>query len=343
MTPPRRRGRRIPPKGTGQRPAQMPPAAPGSGMASATSGMGAGSGTDPSLGADPAAGATSTDAARRTRAQNRAAKRAASGVRPKAVRGGRVTGRQSRGYNPALLGLAIAAVLVVAAVFLLGNPFGGASPSPSAGTSATPVASRSMANCPTSAPSGLAAGETRTVTIETSKGNILIYVAADLAPVAAANFVALATCGFYDGVVFHRVVPDFVIQAGDGQYGWIGALDTTQVGQGGPGYQFADEPVIGEYTRGTVAMANSGANTNGSQFFICTADLTSRLPKDYTIFGHVTSGMDVVDQIVSAPRNDQDYPDDPVAMDRVTVAAGAAPSASPSAAPATSPGASAMP
>jgi cyclophilin family peptidyl-prolyl cis-trans isomerase len=166
------------------------------------------------------------------------------------------------------------------------------------------------------------------VTISTPKGDIVIEVDAALAPVAAANFVALADCGFLDGVVFHRVVPDFVIQGGDGQYGWTGALDEASVGQGGPGYAFPDEPVVGDYTRGTVAMANSGANTNGSQFFICVKDL-SDLPKSYTIFGHVTAGMDVVDQIVAAPRNAQDFPDDPVPMTTVTVAPAPSPAASP--------------
>ena len=86
------------------------------------------------------------------------------------------------------------------------------------------------------------------------------------------------------------------------------------MGTGGPGYKFEDEPVKGDYVRGALAMANSGPNTNGSQFFICTDDLTGRLPKNYTLFGQVTKGMDVVDKIVSAPRNARDLPDDPVAM-----------------------------
>jgi len=222
-------------------------------------------------------------------------------------------------------------------VFLVGNPFGGATPSGSPGGSATPLPTRALTGCPTSAPSGLAAGEQRTVTIQTPKGDIVLDVEANLAPVAAANFVALATCGYYDGVIFHRVVPGFVIQGGDGQYGWIGALDRSKVGQGGPGYLFNDEPVNGDYTRGTVAMANSGVNTNGSQFFICTADLAS-LPKSYTIFGHVTSGMDVVDKIVAAPKDANDLPDDPVVMTHVTVStvptSSAAPTGSAPASPA---------
>jgi cyclophilin family peptidyl-prolyl cis-trans isomerase len=318
-----RRGRRVPPK-HGARP--IPP-------------YGSSAGPAPGAGAE-AEGAGMTEAMRRaTRSQNRAAKRAAAGVRPKAVRG-RVSGRQSRGYSPAVLGLAIAAVVVVAAVFLLGNPLGGgssASPSPSVSStdgSPTPAATRALTGCPAQAPAGLPAGEKHDVTISTPKGDIVIEVDASLAPVAAANFIALATCRYFDGVIFHRVIPGFVIQGGDGQYGWTGALDTAKVGQGGPGYEFNDEPVIGEYTRGTVAMANSGANTNGSQFFICQADLTGSLGKNYVIFGHVTSGMDVVDQIINAPRNAQDLPDDPVPMTSVTVAP------APSAAPSTSPAAS---
>jgi len=265
-------------------------------------------------------------------------------VQAKRVRG-KISGRPNRGYNPAVLGLAIAAVVVGAAVFIIGNPFGGsagASASPGDSTtsegSATPAATRLLSGCPTQAPAGLPAGDSRTVTIATPKGNIVIVVEARLAPVAAANFVALASCGYYDGVVFHRVIPGFVIQAGDGEFAWSGALDKAKAGQGGPGYAFDDEPVVGDYTRGTVAMANSGPNTNGSQFFIVVADQGSNLAKNYVIFGHVTSGMDVVDQIVAAPRDANDFPDDPVAMTTVTVGPGPSPSASPTGSvPGTSP------
>jgi peptidyl-prolyl cis-trans isomerase B (cyclophilin B) len=322
MSSSRRPGRRVPPK-HGAR--SFPPLPSGAGPAA-----------DPSI-------APPTEPARVTRSQNRAAKRAASGVDTRRVRG-RVSGRRSRGYNPAVLGLAIAAVIVVAAVFLVGNPFGsaGASPSPvgseTAAGSATPAPTRVLTDCPTAAPAGLATGESRTVTISTPKGDIVIVVEANLAPVAAANFVALASCGYYNGVIFHRVVPGFVIQGGDGQYAWSGDLQATSAGQGGPGYEFNDEPIVGDYTRGTVAMANSGANTNGSQFFIVVADQSGSLPKSYTIFGHVTSGMDVVDQIVNAPRDANDFPDDPVAMTSVTVAPGPTPTGSPAASvPGTSP------
>lgn len=155
--------------------------------------------------------------------------------------------------------------------------------------------------------------------ITTDLGDIEVDLYTESAPKAAQNFVDLARKGFYDDVIFHRVIPGFVIQAGDGQYGKKSSLDTSRVGTGGPGYKFADEPVKGDYLRGTLAMANAGPNTNGSQFFVCTADLTGKLPKNYTLFGLVTRGMDVVDQIVAAPRNSRDLPNEPVAMTKVTI------------------------
>ncbi len=155
--------------------------------------------------------------------------------------------------------------------------------------------------------------------IATELGEIEVDLFTESAPKAAANFAKLAKDGFYDDVVFHRVIPGFVIQAGDGQFGKKATLNPNRVGTGGPGYTFEDEPVRGDYVRGALAMANAGPNTNGSQFFICTADLTGRLPKNYTLFGQVTRGLDVVDQIVDAPRNARDLPHDPVAMVSVTV------------------------
>ncbi|NOX28776.1 MAG: peptidylprolyl isomerase [Actinobacteria bacterium] len=121
------------------------------------------------------------------------------------------------------------------------------------------------------------------VTISTSKGTIAMALDPKLAPATVNNFVNLARDGFYDGLTFHRVVPDFVAQAGCPEGS----------GMGNPGYKFADEPVIGEYTLGAIAMANSGPNSNGSQFFICIDDCTSKLTKAYNLFGYVTSGMDV--------------------------------------------------
>jgi cyclophilin family peptidyl-prolyl cis-trans isomerase len=277
-----------------------------------------------------------------TRAQNRAAKRAASGVRPKAVRGGRVSGRQSRGYNPVILALAIAAVLVGAVVLLINNPFGGApSPSASGGATQGAVASHGDGTCPTSQPASLAAGQVKTVTIETSKGTIEMRIDGSLAPIATGNFVALGACHFYDGIVFHRLVPGFVIQGGDPQ----------GTGGGGPGYTIKDDPLNGTYHRGTIAMARTGQpDSQGSQFFIVLSDdanaaLTnpSNAPYPYAIMGEVTSGMDVVDVIAAMPNSGDGSGNqalDPVVMTSVTVADAATPSASPAstnAAPSASP------
>ena len=156
-------------------------------------------------------------------------------------------------------------------------------------------------------------------TIHTELGDIELDLFDSAAPKATQNFVDLARKGFYDEVIFHRVIPGFVIQAGDGQHGKKSSLNAGRVGTGGPGYQFEDEKVQGEYVRGSLAMANAGPNTNGSQFFICTDDLTGRLPKNYTLFGQVTKGLDVVDQIVAAPRDGRDLPKDPVAMTSVEI------------------------
>jgi cyclophilin family peptidyl-prolyl cis-trans isomerase len=155
------------------------------------------------------------------------------------------------------------------------------------------------------------------VIIATEAGDIEADIFVQGAPKAAANFVKLAKEGFYDDVIFHRVIPGFMIQGGDGQFGKKATLNTGRVGSGGPGYKFDDEPFTGSYLRGTLAMANAGPNTNGSQFFIMHADYP--LPKSYTIFGQVTKGLDVVDQIASAPRNSRDLPDAPVAMTSVSI------------------------
>ena len=155
--------------------------------------------------------------------------------------------------------------------------------------------------------------------IATELGTIEADLFTDGAPKAAGNFVKLAKQGYYDDVIFHRVIPGFVAQAGDGEHGKKASLNAGRVGTGGPGYKFEDEPVKGDYVRGALAMANAGPNTNGSQFFICHQDLTGKLPKNYTLFGQVTKGMDVVDRIVNAPRNSRDLPDEPVAITGVTI------------------------
>jgi cyclophilin family peptidyl-prolyl cis-trans isomerase len=158
-------------------------------------------------------------------------------------------------------------------------------------------------------------------TIVTDKGAIEIEMYTKSAPKATANFIELARKGFYDGVIFHRLVPGFVIQGGDGEYGHIDRLDRGRLGTGGPGYKFADEPFEGDYERGAVAMANAGPNTNGSQFFVCLADLSGgRLPKKYTLFGRVTDGMNVVDGIAAGKRDGRDQPAEPTAMKSVTIA-----------------------
>ncbi|MGZ6269960.1 MAG: peptidylprolyl isomerase [Candidatus Limnocylindrales bacterium] len=156
-------------------------------------------------------------------------------------------------------------------------------------------------------------------TITTTKGDIELELFTADAPKAAGNFVKLARQGFYDGVIFHRVVPGFVVQGGDGQYGKAEKLDVGRVGTGGPGYTFEDEPFPGDYQRGTLAMANAGRNTNGSQFFICLVDLAGRLPKDYTIFGQVSRGLDVVDAIAAGKTGQNDRPAEPVTMTSVTI------------------------
>ena len=131
--------------------------------------------------------------------------------------------------------------------------------------------------------------KTYTATLKSEKGDVVIALSADKTPVTVNNFVALARKGFYNNTVFHRVISGFMIQGGDPKGD----------GTGGPGYRFDDEPFTGDYTRGTVAMANAGPDTNGSQFFILHKDYD--LPKDYVIFGKVTEGLDVVDAIADSP------------------------------------------
>ena len=177
-------------------------------------------------------------------------------------------------------------------------------PAPSIGAASSGAAGV----CPTSQPAPLQAGEKRAVTIDTPKGAIELEIDADLSPIAAGNFVALAECGYYDGVVFHRVVPGFVIQGGDGA----------------PlGYTIKDEPVTTKYERGTVAMARTGQpDSVDSQFFIVLDDgaassLAGPGYNNYQIVGKVSSGMEVVDAIAAAA--DAENPTHPVVMTKVTV------------------------
>ena len=148
-----------------------------------------------------------------------------------------------------------------------------------------------------------------TATIHTNHGAVEVEFFDEDAPKTVDNFAKLARDGFYDGVVIHRVIPDFMIQGGD----------PTGTGAGGPGYQFEDEINERKVVRGALAMANAGPGTNGSQFFIVTAGACPWLDGKHTVFGRVTEGMDVVDRISELPRDHRDRPRQDVVMDRVTV------------------------
>jgi cyclophilin family peptidyl-prolyl cis-trans isomerase len=192
--------------------------------------------------------------------------------------------------------------------------------------------------CPTAAPTesqvnGILAGAGAAL-VTTNKGTFTIQLYGKEAPIAAANFVALARCGFYEGITFHRVIAGFVIQAGDPQTKENRGVFNS-VGSGGPGYQFAIEPPaegLG-YDKYAVAMANAAQpDTNGSQFFIDLADLNGPLPRDYTIFGKVVDGTAVVDTIGQVPTNGtpanapQNVPLDPVIIQSIATQPGPSPS-----------------
>ncbi|HET7678039.1 MAG TPA: peptidylprolyl isomerase [Candidatus Limnocylindrales bacterium] len=215
----------------------------------------------------------------------------------------------SRWPRPALPVRALACALLVAGCL------GGAVPSAPPRPAVTPLAR------PPSAP----AGSGLTATIRTRLGDIVLELYDGSAPVATANFVSLARAGWYDGVAFHRLVPGFVIQGGDGVHARAAAFDAQRAGRGGPGYTIPDEPVVGEYGRGIVAMARTPApDSAGSQFFIVLDD-AARGPlessRTYVIFGRVSSGMEVVDAIAAMPNSGQPANQalDPVAMDAVTI------------------------
>lgn len=156
------------------------------------------------------------------------------------------------------------------------------------------------------------AAKTYTATLTTTEGPIVISLNAKQTPITVNNFVSLAKSKFYANTIFHRVMKGFMIQGGD----------PMGTGTGGPGYKFDDEPFTGEYDRGAVAMANSGPNTNGSQFFIMHESVA--LPKNYVIFGKVTSGMDTVDKIATSPvktsmSGEKSDPVNPVKITEVTI------------------------
>jgi peptidyl-prolyl cis-trans isomerase B (cyclophilin B) len=146
-------------------------------------------------------------------------------------------------------------------------------------------------------------------TMETNRGTIELDLFDDDAPVTVENFLKLAREGYYDGVIFHRVIEDFMIQGGD----------PTGTGSGGPGYTFEDEANDHPVARGALAMANAGPNTNGSQFFIVTAEACPWLDGKHTVFGRVTAGMDVVDEISRVDKDARDRPRDDVRIESIRV------------------------
>jgi len=204
-----------------------------------------------------------------------------------------------------------------------------------ADSTATPTPA---AACPTEAPTSVSAQATledvQRATLQIGgavQGEMVMELYATEAPIATASFVALARCGFYDGITFHRVIPGFVIQAGDpGTRDNQG--DFQGLGAGGPGYEFEIEPPADglRYDPYTVAMAND-SRTNGSQFFIGLADLDQQLRAVgvYTIFGKVIEGTDVVDAIAQVPVSGTDLPLTPVIIESITISSGSGPQPSP--------------
>lgn len=230
--------------------------------------------------------------------------------------------------TPWLVAIVVAVLAVAVGVASGVIRFGGGSGQPGASGDASTSASASGGSvgaipaCPTSQPAAAPAGKKQVVSISTPKGTIEITLVDDLSPIAVGNFAALASCGYYDGIVFHRVVPGFVIQGGDGQFGRTSKFDASRVGTGGPGYTIRDEPVTATYQRGTVAMARSSQpNSVGSQFFIVLADdarTSLASANTYQIIGSVTTGMEVADAIAAAA--DREIPSQPIAMTKVVIA-----------------------
>jgi len=148
-----------------------------------------------------------------------------------------------------------------------------------------------------------------TATLQTTEGALSLELYDEDAPKTVANFKKLAGEGFYDGVIFHRIIKDFMIQGGD----------PTGTGSGGPGYQFEDEDNDHKIVRGVLAMANAGPNTNGSQFFIVTADACPWLDGKHTVFGRITDGMDVVDKMEAAATDGRDRPLQDISIQSVSL------------------------
>lgn len=242
----------------------------------------------------------------------------------------RVSGARTRagtptpggGFSPIWLAGIAVVVIAIGVGFASGAiKLGGGTSATASGGTSSPGPAGGIAGCPTGQPPAAAGGTSSVITIQTAKGAIELTLTADLSPIAVGNFVALALCGYYDNVVFHRVVPNFVIQAGDGEFGRTTAFDANRVGSGGPGYDVTDEPVSTPYQRGTIAMARGrGPNSAGSQFFIVLSDEAQGSLADantYQILGSVTKGMEVADAIAAAA--DAELPSQPVPMTKVTV------------------------
>jgi cyclophilin family peptidyl-prolyl cis-trans isomerase len=207
-----------------------------------------------------------------------------------------------------LAAIAVTALLVAACAVPTNEPTPTATPAPTVAPTVPPYTlAPTPANCPTSAPFPLPVGATSTVTMVTNFGTIVIKVDATLGPNAAGAFTALSRCSYYNDVIFHRIVPGFVIQAGDGEYARLPNLTPDKMGSGGPSWTIPDDKVTKIYTRGMVAIARKGvANSGSSQFFIVLDDaaqtsLGAASNNNYAQVGYVTSGMDVVDRIAQIP------------------------------------------
>ena len=203
---------------------------------------------------------------------------------------------------------ATAVVLAVATTLTLG----------ACATDASPSASSNANGCPTTQPATLGSDVSNDIAFETTLGTFVVRLAVKNSPIAVSNMTALASCHFYDNVIFHRIAymedgTPFVIQGGD----------PTGTGSGGPGYFIKDEPVIGTYRRGVIAMARSGQpDSQGSQFFIVLDDAAAvplESARTYAILGEVISGMEVVDAISALERNGEDRPIDPPKISSTTV------------------------
>jgi cyclophilin family peptidyl-prolyl cis-trans isomerase len=207
-----------------------------------------------------------------------------------------------------ILALAACAALITAPVLAgCGSSDSGSATSAAATGAAADGAAKSWSSPPAM---DINPDATYTAVLRTSQGNISIALDPKQAPKTVNNFVFLAKEGFYDGLTFHRVIPDFVIQGGDPE----------GTGSGGPGYQFEDElPKAGAYKLGSVAMANAGPNTNGSQFFIITGQQGVQLPPNYSLFGQVTKGQDVAEKISTMAAPGTESPDPPVTIEKVTI------------------------